>query len=127
MELAFFTLTRVIHLGTAIVLVGGTVFVRFLLLPAATETLGQADHDRLRARIMSVWKRIVHQGIMLFLVSGGINYWRIIDSRVHKGDALYHALMGTKILLALMVFFIASALVGKSAAFESLRKNARKW
>ncbi len=45
----------------------------------------------------------------------------------HKGDGLYHALVGTKILLALGLFFIASALVGRSAAFESMRASRAKW
>jgi hypothetical protein len=45
----------------------------------------------------------------------------------HKGDGLYHALVGTKILLALGVFFIASVLVGRSAAFESWRADRAKW
>lgn len=126
-QLAFFTFTRVMHLGAAIVIVGGTVFLRCVLLPAVAEALAPEDHDRLRGRIMGVWKRFVHQGILLLLVSGGINYWRTIASGAHKGDGLYHALMGTKILLALGIFFIASALVGKAPAFEPLRRNARKW
>ena len=127
MTLLLFTVSRIVHVATAIVLVGGSVFVRYLLMPAATATLSQADHDALRARLMSAWKRVVHGGIALFLLSGGINYGRVIAEKTHKGDALYHALLGTKIILALVVFFIASALVGKSAKFEGLRKNARLW
>ena len=46
---------------------------------------------------------------------------------MHKGDALYHALVGIKILLALGVFFIASVLVGRSPAFEGMRQNRAKW
>jgi uncharacterized membrane protein len=126
-ELILSTLSRVLHVGTAIVLVGGTFFVRFVLMPAANSELADDVHTRLRAAIMTIWKKFVHGGIGLFLLTGGYNYYRVWAIGKHRGDALYSALLGTKILLALIVFFIASALVGRSAAFESMRRNARKW
>lgn len=126
-QLVLYSILRFLHVGTAIVLVGGTFFVRFVLMPAATQHLSEDDHNRLRAGVMSIWKRLVHAGIALLLVTGAINYYRVIVEAKHKGDGLYHALLGTKILLALAVFFIASALVGRSTAFEAMRKNARKW
>ncbi len=46
---------------------------------------------------------------------------------LHKGDGLYHALIGTKMILALVIFFIASALVGKSQAFAAMRAKRGKW
>lgn len=122
-----FTITRFAHVMTAIVLVGGTVFLRFVLLPAAMQTLSPDAHDQLRAKVMAIWKRFVHRGIGVLLISGAINYGRIIADHSHKGDGLYHALIGIKILLAFAVFFIASVLVGKSAKFEGMRKDARKW
>lgn len=125
--LAFFTITRIMHIATAIVLVGGTFFVRFVLLPAAAANLPDDLHAKLRGAITATWKRIVHLGIALFILSGGINYYHVIDTGIHKGDPLYNALLGIKILLALAVFFIASALVGRSAAFEGMRRNPRRW
>lgn len=127
MNLILIILSRVVHVGSAIVLVGGTFFVCFVLMPAAAAELADDVHARLRAAIMGRWKKIVHAGIGLFLLSGGFNYYRVIMGGAHKGDALYHALLGTKIILALVVFFIASALVGRSVAFEGMRKNARRW
>ena len=35
--------------------------------------------------------------------------------------------MGTKIILALIVFLLASVLVGRSARFEPLRRDRKKW
>lgn len=67
----------------------------------------------------------VHIGIVLFLVSGFYNF--ILQIPKHKGDGLYHALIGTKILLAFAVFFFASALVGRSKSFDGMRKNAKFW
>ncbi len=117
-------LTRFIHVAVAIVLVGGTVFMRFVLMPAAKE-LPEAEHDQLRQRLMARWKRVVHSGIAMLLLSGLFNYMQQIPK--HKGDGLYHALLGTKMLLAMAVFFIASALVGRSATFEKMRQNRAKW
>jgi uncharacterized membrane protein len=125
--LILYTVTRILHIGTAIVVVGGTFFVRYVLFPAANESLPDDVHARLRMAVMNTWKKIVHAGIALFILTGAINYYRVIAERSHKGDALYHALLGTKIILALIIFFIASALVGRSAAFDGLRRSAPKW
>ena len=125
--LFFYTLMRIIHVTTAIVVVGGTFFVRFVLFPAATGALDDDAHARLRAAVMSIWKRVVHGGIALFVVSGGFNYYRVFAENLHPHDKLYHALLGTKIILALVIFFLASALVGRAAVFEGLRRNARTW
>lgn len=117
-------ISRVVHVSTAIALVGGSVFMLFVLLPAAAQ-LSTEEHDKLRGLINARWKKFVHFGILLFLVTGFYNYMQAIPN--HKGDGLYHALLGTKILLALVIFFIASALVGRSPKFESMRRNRAKW
>jgi len=126
-SLALYSLTRILHVGTAIVLVGGTFFIRYVLQPAANASLSEADHSRLREGIMRTWKRIIHLGIALLLLSGFINFFRVIADGSHKGDSLYHALLGTKILLALAIFFVASALVGRASAFEVMRRHSRMW
>lgn len=120
-------LFRWLHVGTAIVVLGGSVFMRFVLMPAAAE-LPDDQHDALRGRVMGRWKKFVMIGIALFLISGFYNYF-VVSIPKHKGDAgkLYHPLIGTKILLAFVVFFLGSALTGRSAAFEGIRKNSKKW
>ncbi len=126
-SLFLFSLTRFIHILSAVILVGGTIFIRFVLQPAAAATLSPDQHDQFRAKVMSRWKWIVHRGIGLLLISGLINYGREIATGTHKGDGLYHALLGIKIILAFAIFFIASVLVGRSPKFESWRKDIRKW
>ncbi|TWU39941.1 hypothetical protein Q31b_32570 [Novipirellula aureliae] len=116
--------SRIVHVATAITLVGGSAFLLFVLMPAAKQ-LEEAPHQQLSKLVMGRWKRFVHAGILLFLLSGFYNYYRAIAK--HDGDGLYHALIGTKMLLALGIFFLASALVGNSAAFEGIRKNRAKW
>jgi len=118
-------LSRWIHVGTAIVVLGGSVFMRFVLMPAAAG-LPDAEHDALRQRVMGRWKKFVMAGIALFLISGFYNYL-VVSIPAHKGDRLYHPLIGTKILLAFAVFFLASALTGRSAAFEGIRRNNKTW
>jgi uncharacterized membrane protein len=117
--------SRWVHIGTAIVLVGGLVFLRFVLGPAAAQ-LPEESHAKLKELVMSTWKKFLHGGIALFLLSGFYNYL-VVQAPLHKGDKLYHALMGTKILLALVVFFLSSALVGRSKAFAGMRANPRLW
>lgn len=115
-------ISRWTHVGTAIVLVGGTIFLRFVLAPAAAQ-LPDNEHARLKELVMGTWKKFVHAGIALFLVSGIYNY--IIARPLHSGDKIYHILMGIKMLLAVVIFLFASALVGRSKAFEGMRKNAK--
>lgn len=118
-------LSRWVHVGTAIAILGGSVFLRFVLMPAAAE-LPEAEHQALRGRLMGRWRKWVMVGIALFLASGLYNYLAVTLPQ-HRGQGLYHALMGVKILLALAVFFLASALTGRSPAFEGIRRSAPKW
>jgi uncharacterized membrane protein len=118
-------LFRWLHVGTAIVLLGGSVFLRFVVLPATDKIEGDSA-QALRDQIRSIWKFFVHIGVLFLLGSGLYNYLVVMVPK-HRGDSLYHALMGTKILLALAIFFLAEALVGRAAAFEGLRRKARTW
>lgn len=116
--------SRLIHVLTAIVLLGGSTFMLLVVLP----TLQSSDEEtrsKIASGLRGIWKRYVHAGIALFLISGFYNYFKAMPQ--HKGDGLYHALVGTKIILALAVFFLASALVGRSSAFEGMRTNSSKW
>ena len=117
-------LSRWAHVGTAVVVVGGSVFMRFILMPSAAQ-LPDEQHDALRQRVLGRWKRFVHAGIALFLISGFYNYVRAVP--LHHGDTLYNILLGIKMLVAFVIFFLASVLVGRSARFEPMRRDAKKW
>ena len=117
--------SRVVHVATAIVVLGGSIFMRFVLMPAATQ-LPEEEQQALRGRIMGTWKVVVMIGIVLFLASGFYNYL-VVSLPEHRGDTLYNALMGIKILLAFGFFFLVSALTGRAAAFERIRQNAKLW
>ncbi len=111
--------SRWVHVGTAVVLIGGLTALRFVVAPALAGNTAALENIRQR------WKKFVHGGIALFLISGGLNYW--LAFATHKGDGLYHGLLGTKIILALITFFIASALVGRSAGTQKFRDQSAKW
>lgn len=112
--------SRWTHVGCAIVMMGGSAFIWLVLQPVLKD-----EPDELHQRIRSRWKKFVHPMILLFLISGVYNFLRAVP--MHRGDSLYHALVGTKILLALAVFALASILVGSKPGTQKIRDNARKW
>ena len=120
-------LSRWIHVGTVIVLVSGSVFLRFVLLPAASQ-LSEDQHNRLRDLVMNKWRKFVGIAIGLLLLSGFYNYI-FVTAPLHKGDGhgLYHGLLGTKMILAFVLFFLISALTGRSKRFEAIRDNSTRW
>ncbi len=125
-------ISRWAHILAAITAVGGTIFIRYALLPTLAtlpDEQRRALHEALRAR----WSKAVMVSILFLLASGLYNFIVINRSLGAGNEALqgikpmYHALFGVKFLLGLGIFFIASALVGRSAAFEKVRANAKLW
>jgi len=116
--------SRFIHVLTAITLVGGSLFTFLVLLPASERLEDQARGD-LMAGVRDRWRRFVHGGIALFLLSGFYNYFRAMP--LHRGDGLYHGLLGTKMLLALAVFALASLLVGRSRLATKMAAQRELW
>ncbi|MCH2201137.1 MAG: hypothetical protein MK102_04150 [Fuerstiella sp.] len=113
-------ISRWAHIGCAIVLIGGSAFIWLVLQPVLRDE-NAALHDRIRNR----WKKFVHPGVLIFLASGIYNFVKAVPD--HRGDSLYHMLIGTKMLLALIVFALASILVGNKPGTQKIRDNARKW
>jgi hypothetical protein len=77
-----------------------------------------------------VWARWVGVASLLLLVSGLFNYISIIGDYRDAGVKLaksYHMLMGLKMLLGLLVMFIAAILAGKTAAADRFRANISRW
>jgi uncharacterized membrane protein len=127
-------LLRWIHIFAAITAVGGTVFMRYALVPSVQVLPDDARktlHDKVRSR----WAKIVMLCIAFLLISGFINFflfmgdtrtppWAEWKASYHK---LYNMVFGIKTLIAFVIFIIASALVGRAKAFEPIRKNAKMW
>ncbi len=118
--------SRWFHIVAAIVTVGGAAYLRFALLPSAAQTLEEETHKRLREALRARWARVVHASIALLLLTGAINF--VILTTPAKIDPMpYHAIFGVKFLTALLLFVIATALVGRSQAFAKVRRRNRAW
>jgi uncharacterized membrane protein len=115
---------RLIHILTVVTLVGGILFMRLVLAPVADKVLSGDMREQLHAALIGFWKYFVHAGIALLVISGFLNYL-VFPGRPLDGK--YHMILGIKILIALGVFVISSALVGKTPAFEGIRRRHRLW
>jgi len=118
-------LSRLAHILGAIALFGGAIFTRFALIPAAKD-LPEEAHASFKERLFKKWRMLVGMFIGLLILTGFYNFIAVAIPE-HKGDGHYHMLMGIKILIAFVIFFIASVLPGRAKAFEGMRKNASKW
>ncbi|MEK7710938.1 MAG: hypothetical protein AAB341_03490 [Planctomycetota bacterium] len=119
-------ISRWLHLGSAIVAIGGTVFMRFALMPAASETLDDATHERLREAMRKRWAMFVHASIAILFLTGALNF--LLMALPPKIKPMpYHAIFGVKFFAAMGVFFIASVLVGRGRGLAKMRAERAKW
>ncbi len=116
---------RWLHLTAAIVAVGGAIFSLFVVLPSI-KAAPQEAREGLVESVRRRSARLVMFSIAILLLTGFYNYIRN-EMPAHQGQPFYHGLMGVKIILAMAVFFLASALAGRSAAFEGLRRRRGYW
>jgi len=120
-------LFRWIHVLSAVVAVGGVLFQRVVLMPSVrSSSLDDASRTRLHEEVTRRWKGILMACIGLLLVSGLYNFFTISLQKAERVPA-YHGLFGVKVLAALVVFFVGSALVGRAAAFEGMRRARGRW
>ena len=128
-------LLRWAHVLAAIAALGGLLFARFAFVPAAEE-LGAETADRLHAGVRRRWLPWVIGAITLLLASGLANYVLLMrrvkaSPELWGGDWMgqtgYHALFGVKFLLAMIVFYLASGLVGRGAGTQWIRDSRKQW
>jgi uncharacterized membrane protein len=120
---------RWLHLVAAVAAIGGTIFMRVALVPAAAG-LPVDVHKTLAEAIRRRWAKVVMASILFLIVSGLWNFLIINASFKAAGlkiPPLYHPLFGVKFLLAIGIFYIASSLAGRSAATAKFRENAKTW
>ncbi len=123
-----FLILRYMHILGAIALMGGTIFMRFALRPVVVGMPADARaafHEQVRSR----WAKVVMLATLLILVSGVTNL--AMASRYTFEEKpfgmSYHMLVGIKFLLALPIFFIAAALMGRSNLGKRMQANAELW
>jgi len=117
--------SRWFHLGAVIIAVGGTVFLRLVLHPASCRHLPEREQATLISALAARWSRVLYICIAVILLTGIINAAVMLGR--HPGQPIYHSLFGIKVLLALVLFFLAIAITGRSKAFTGLRQNRARW
>ncbi len=118
-------LVRWIHLSAVVVAIGGAVFMRFVLMPAAHAALSDDAKKQLHPRLVGRWKHFVHVNVTLLFLTGAFNIYMAVRDGVHPMP--YHAILTVKLILALTVFFLAIALTGTGPGFAKLRAQRAKW
>jgi len=91
---------RWVHISSAVTLIGGIVYARFVMIPAAA-----LSHDAptdLEERAAALFRPLVFAAMTGLVLSGIFNY---LAKPGHS--VLYSALFGMKMLLALHVFSVA--------------------
>lgn len=115
---------RWMHILAAITAVGGTIFARAVVVP----TLDQWPVDerrKLHAAMRVRWSKIVAAAIGFLLVSGLYNI--LLTSFQYTLPRWYNPLFGVKFMLAMVIFAVASLLIGKTPLADKMRQNVRFW
>ncbi len=115
-------LSRWLHILASLLLVGGTSFLRFIILPTAPSAGG---NEEFRESLRKRWSKLVAGSILFLLVSGLYN--SAIKSIDYQLDSVYLTLLTGKILLALFVFFVVSVLAGRSGLAVRFRQREARW
>ncbi len=114
--------SRVLHIVSAMILVGGLFFMRTVLAPAGAE----ACYAGRRA----VWAKWAGIATAVLLATGFYNFILINNLAKVEGGKLpsgYHMLFGIKFLLALLVMFLVAILAGKTTVAERFRGQMGRW
>lgn len=125
-ELILPMLMRWIHILSAVVVVGSILSYRFVVLPAAKQSLEGEALDTFKYNLMKKWKLWLHSPIILFLISG-FYYYMVVGRAMHEGESMYHMLFGIKFLLALIVFALYIVLTSTMKWSEKFRDNTLLW
>ena len=115
-------LSRGAHLLFAMIAVGALVFQRVALRPA----LDEGGSPELAEGIRRRWAPVVHVVITLLLVTG---LYQLMTAGLAKGkaDSSYHMWFGIKFIAALAIFFLVSALAGRSQGLAGFREKGKRW
>jgi uncharacterized membrane protein len=121
LKYVLYVVLRVLHILSAMILVGGLFYSKTILLPAGVDPY---------AGNRQTWARWVGLATLFLLVSGLANFVNIMMSAKENGTPLpptYHMLFGIKFLLGLFLMFLAAILSGKTALAERFREKSGRW
>lgn len=115
-------LSRWSHIIAAIILAGGTLFMRFALVPALSES---SASDEIRGAIHKRWMKWVAGAALFLLVSGFYN--AILKAKGFEMEPVYIGFLGAKILLGFFAFWLSATLVGRSDRAKRFREKEIHW
>lgn len=119
-------IARWIHIISACLAVGVPIFMRFVFLPVATRTLPPETLAQLRNALNARWRHWVYAIILMFLLSGLYTFIAVVlPLDLGEDKPTYHMLFGFKMILALGIFFLASALAGRARIFQLFRDKTK--
>jgi uncharacterized membrane protein len=124
LELVLGLVFRWLHILAAITAVGGTIFARAVVFPTL-DAWPPDERTRLHAALRARWSKIVAAAIGFLLVSGLYNIGT--TSMQYTLPRWYNPLFVVKFALALVIFAVASLLIGKTPLADQMRRNARFW
>jgi len=115
--------SRLLHILSAIVLLGGIFYLRAIVAPGRAAAGGDAEAWYAGRR--PAWVKWVGITTLLLVATGLFNF--ITNVKTYEIATSYHMLVGLKILAALVVFFLAAVLAGRSRLAERFRMHMRFW
>jgi len=115
-------ISRWLHVIPATILVGGTLFMRFSLVPATSESEASAE---LRESVRKRWSKLIMISVLLLLVSGLYN--AAMKAIGFELSMTYNILLLVKIVLGLAIFYLASVLAGRSQTAQKFRERETHW
>ena len=118
---------RWLHILSAIVLVGGLFFARFALIPCVKTIEDNTAREQFISGIRWRWSKAVMATSGFLLLSGLLNFGRLITSYGNNFEGPYHELFGLKFLLALFVFALAAMANGRSDLAKQIQANETRW
>lgn len=115
--------SRVLHVGSGALLLGGLFYLRLVLAPALAS--GGDAEQVLFARRRKAWAIAAAVASLLILVSGIYNL--LLYVAAVKLPPLYHGLFGAKFLLGIVLMLLAALLGGKTNLALKLRAATILW
>ena len=114
--------SRWLHVIPVIVLVGGTIFMRMSLIPAANQTNASAE---LREAVRKRWAKLVMLSILLLLITGLYN--AVTKIMCYEVPKLYGTLVVVKLAIGFVIFFLSARLTGRSDKAAKFREKETMW
>ena len=116
-----------LHVLSAVLAVGGVFFLRFILCPALKKLPPeQAGAEKpLLQSVRRAFMMVIHSSITVLILTGFYRFFKNLD--LTRGWKAYQALVGTKILLAFILFFIAIMLTLPREQPNYFQRNRDRW